>query len=321
VTVLDADTGANIGSPVSFNGLVVSEAQITPDGSRAIFFAYQPDTSGTSSTGIGGTSTVVINTATGARVGNVVTLAGMPAWDPSDPSAVPTLPQLSPDGSRVVVTTYTSDSTSGSTAHVAIINTSTGLQVGNTIVLAGGGDNEYESLLFTGAGNRALILTYAGNSDTGYTTRYALVDTATGAQLGATRTFTSSWQPSYVVLSGDDTRVTVFADTDAATNVSSFDVATGAQVGSTRSYTGTGWSWYADDDPARAVITTTNGTSTNVTVLDTKTMTEIKTIGLSGNRFVSLLSADASRAFVTSTTGTSTTVTVLQISQSGTTSV
>ncbi len=80
------------------------------DGRRALITTY--DTTGSAS--------LVIDTTSGAQIGTAVTLSGSPSGSPV----------ATAEGSRVYVTTYVQDPTTGFTTRVAVIDTDNGNQVG-----------------------------------------------------------------------------------------------------------------------------------------------------------------------------------------------
>lgn len=305
VTFLDTATGGSAGPAVSVAGLGWG-ATLNHDGSRAVISAVT-GTVGQAGDYSGLTSTVtVLNTATGAHVGNPATFTGREAVQS---------PLITPDGSRAVVSFVTLNGlTSGGSAavynyqsSVAVINLATGNQVGVTSTVAGiaeslGTDGTVLGARLVANGTRALLValnpTLNGSTVTANST-VALIDTATGMQVGQTASLdvmalalvtadgshvwvfkadfasaldtTPQLSPVMVIdaLTGAQTSVAnsvsgrlvglnstgsrgvVVAANGANTTIKTFDTATGAQVGSSISVTGT-----IDnvDSPGRAIV-------------------------------------------------------------------
>jgi YVTN family beta-propeller protein len=114
----------------------------------------------------------VIDTTTGAQAGTGVTLTG-----------VPLVPLVSADGARAVTGAVRKN-----IVQVAVIDTATGAQLGTTVAVAGE-PGWFGGLFISADGNRALLVTETSNPFTGApnATNVTVIDTATGAQVGATR--------------------------------------------------------------------------------------------------------------------------------------
>lgn len=76
-------------------------------------------------------------------------------------------PQLSADGSRALITTGVFNLATGTTTQVAVIDTTTGTQIGKTLILPGAPSG---SPLLTSDGTHAFITTFVTDPITGYTT-------------------------------------------------------------------------------------------------------------------------------------------------------
>jgi hypothetical protein len=150
--VINTATGAQVGVPITVAGEVYNAQLLRADGTRALISTAVYD----SRTSIFTTRASVIDTTTGATIGNPVTVTGYLASGPV---------QVNRDGTRAVIAT-----TSGSTTQVAVINTTTGTQVGTTINLTG-----YGYTLMSTDGSRAIVATGSGSK-----TQVAVIDTATG---------------------------------------------------------------------------------------------------------------------------------------------
>ena len=248
-------------------------------------------------------------------IGNITltgTLTGYPSGSPV----------VSADRTRALITTDVGNSTT----RVAVINPTTGTQIGSTLTLTGTTLTPYDSTyppVMSADGTRALITTTT-NSTTGTTTRVAVINTTTGAQTGTTLTLTG--EPSVnLALSADGSRalITTRAYDPAAgnytTRVAVINTAAGTQTGTTVTLTGDPSTPLFSADGTRAVITTTPyiydpaTNATRVAVIDTITGAQTGTTFtlpglLSGSP---VLSANGTRALITtyvddSATGTST---------------
>ena len=157
--------------------------------------------------------------------------------------------------------------------------------------------------LMTADGTRAVIVTPV-TSGTTKTTRVAVIDTATGKQVGSTLTLTGG-APS-AALSSDGTRAFV-TTTDPKTNstrVTVINTATGTQIGTTASGTGSPTdATLLSADASRYQVITQAGPgsqSTQVTIVDTTTGTETGTVFVTGLLMTAQqLGADGSRVLVT----------------------
>ncbi|MBX7432640.1 hypothetical protein JDV09_11070 [Mycobacterium sp. Y57] len=309
MTVIDTATGKQIGDTVSVAGTVTDTTPLSPDGSRALLVAE----------GAGITRVAVVDIATGTQAGNTIALAGASVW-----------PQFSADGSRALIVTHGNDPQTNTaathvtvidsgtgtpvgagvtvdggpttllaadgayravivtetydsaaqmdTAHIAVIDTASGAQIGAVTTVAG---RPYSPLLqrLTADGAHAVITTGAFDLDTGVTTeRTVVIETATGTQSGATVVLEGSSFPGTPLVSPDGTRVVRVATTDAAfggnTWITVLDPATGAQIGTTTALTGTPVWPTLTADGSRAVVTTYLSDHTQVAVIDVATGTQ-----------------------------------------------
>ena len=157
--------------------------------------------------------------------------------------------------------------------------------------------------LMTADGTRAVIFTPV-TSGTTKTTRVAVIDTATGRQVGSTLTLTGG-APS-ATLSSDGTRafVTTIDPNTNSTRVTVINTATGTQIGTTASGTGSPTdAQLLSADASRYQVITQAGPgsqSTQVTIVDTTTGTETGTVFVTGLLMTAQqLGADGSRVLVT----------------------
>ncbi|TDO17549.1 DNA-binding beta-propeller fold protein YncE [Mycobacterium sp. BK086] len=289
VVVVDTTTGAQVGDTLSLAG-AVSGTVVSSDGTRAVITSSGSDAvTGSTSTGV-----TVVDTDTGAQVGDTVSVAGVGS----------TL--LTANGSRFVVTAMPYHSPFGSedgSTSIAVVDTKTGVQVGDTVFVAGDG-----STLLTANGSRAVVTATPFGSDDGPTT-VVVVDTKTGLQVGEPVTVAGGGS---TVLSTDGSRALVTArvfDTTVyrvtSTSWAVIDTATGDQVGSTFSLTGDG-STVLSANGSRAVVAAGvydpaiyGVSATSWAVIDTATGDQVgSTFGLTGAGST-VLSADGSRAVLT----------------------
>ena len=308
VAVIDTTTGTQIGDTTVVAGSP-GGTQYAADGTRIV----QTTSGYDDATGAYATRVAVIDTVTGTQVGTTTALAGYSRGT-----------QLSADGTRVVQTAQESiyDNTTSTytyTTRVAVIDVTTGVQVGSTTT-SSVTQNNSGGTQFTADGTRAIHTTQEETFVNGwrtYTTRVAVVDTATGAQVGTTTTLAGYSHGTR--LSADGTRAVqttseetyangVYTDT---TRVAVIDTATGTQIGDTTVVAGSSSGTQLSADGTRAVqstadtaYNTTTGVYTytsRVAVIDTATGTQIgTTTALAGYSGATQLNADGTRAVSTS---------------------
>lgn len=182
---------------------------------------------------------------------------------------------LSPDGTRAVITTdATNWNVGGFATQIAVINTTTGKQVGVTLALDG---------LLTGSpplvspdGTRAVITVRPAGDGA----RVMVIDTASGNQVGST--FTLAGQdgtPTFLTADGRRAVVTTTSNDaiSGGTRLAVIDTATGTQIGTTLVSPRGSSVLSAGGD--RALVITTGGDAnvgftTRVTVIDTTTASQ-----------------------------------------------
>ena len=304
VITIDTATGAQVGATVTVAGLPIGfdptsghlplPIQLVANGTRAVVTTAPTGTT---------TNYAVINTTTGAQIGSTLNLTGTVIFNVEDTDTYLT-PLFNDDDSRAYLTTVTGSTSGGYTTRIALLNTETGAQVGNTIVLTGAPATYVGDSNLVAAGNRAAYFTNVIDSKGNYTTRVAIINTDTGAQLGATRTFTGTYA-AYVQIS-DDNKVTVLADTDTTSKLSVYNAVTGAQIGKTLTFSGSTWTWVTlTTEPNRALAFTVSGTTTKVTAVDLTTATTIgSTLTLPGGLYYVYRDDANDRAVVTFQSGT-----------------
>ena len=166
VTVINTTTGNQTGATLTLTGRVDSPPVLSADGTRALI----ANNAG---------SAVIINTATGTQTGPTLTLTGQPA----------AFQLVNADGTRALITTRVTNLSNAieDTTLVTVINTATGAQIGTTLTVPG-----YGASLLTADGTRALITTAVYDRSVllndRHSTRVAVINTATGQQIGTTLT-------------------------------------------------------------------------------------------------------------------------------------
>ncbi|WP_264004964.1 beta strand repeat-containing protein [Mycolicibacterium sphagni] len=168
-TVLSTTTGA-VTATINLDGASAGAPTFSSNGTYALVSSY-----------VGGTTNnttyyALINTTTGTQVGSTITITGQ-----VDDNFNPT---FSTDNSHVLIGTWsTNGATSGdtNTTTYTVLSTTTGA-VTATINLDGASAG---APTFSSNGTYALVSSYVGGTPNN-TTRYALVDLLTGAQIGTT---------------------------------------------------------------------------------------------------------------------------------------
>jgi hypothetical protein len=152
-------------------------------------------------------------------------------------------------------------------------------------------------------GTRAVVVAVDDNWDAGvHTTQVAVMDTATGGQIGTTLVLDgAALNPP--VLTADGTRAVItVADYDSVygTRVTVLDLATGTQVGTAVALYGGSSKPVLSADGSRALITTNDGSTSGgawLSIIDTSTGA-LQGASLHFSSAPSVLSADGSRAVV-----------------------
>ncbi|MDT5096027.1 MAG: hypothetical protein QOH60_5390, partial [Mycobacterium sp.] len=197
VTVINTSTGAEVGTGLTLtpNGRSIVTS-LTPDGTHAL---VTTDRRYIGDPGVPSTPVAVIDTITGSQVGTTLDLIG----DTYAP------PAFTPDGTHALITTSEDNAATGvSATRVITINTATGAEVGTTVFLSGvlaSGVGNPIGVVLSPDGTRALVATSPNTG--GSTSRAAIIDTATGTQIGSAVTINGAvsglkWSP-------DGTRVFV----------------------------------------------------------------------------------------------------------------
>jgi Tol biopolymer transport system component len=124
IAVVDSTAGQQVGADVIAPGELWSWEQplVTADGTRVFMITHSPIDEFDN-----WTHAVVIDTVTGSQAGTTVTLAG---FSPG--------PMITADGDRAtIITSVPASAKHGSSTHIAVIDTTTGDQLGTTIRLTG----------------------------------------------------------------------------------------------------------------------------------------------------------------------------------------
>lgn len=299
IAVLNLTNGAQLGTTLTENAAATTE--LSADGTRlAIATVTQDGTTHKYSTTL-----KLVNTATGAIVGAPATVTGVDRQTP----------QFTADGSRAIFTVFPVNSDGRFTAvTVHTFNAATGARVGSAVTVSGV-PNGLNSVELSPNGQRAVISAITGDSSSGPTTNYVVLNTATGTKVGATISvagvaaefengaeFSSDGTRAYVdtlAVSGSGAETTRFAV---------IDLVAGAQVGKTLSLAGNshGWEEYSDDG-ARVLITAdvwSGAEATRVALVDAKTGAQVgATSVFTGDDVWAVYRRSASRVLVMSTVG------------------
>lgn len=313
----DATNVAVIGT-ISLAGHQWGPPVLSADGSRAVI------------TRSDGGATAVIDLASGTQISN-----GQSGINSSAGTT-----ESSVDGTRTLVYTIVGTSSTGFTTQVTIVDVTTGVQIGTTFELAG--DGSAYGPMSNHDGSRALITTRDWNPNTNLITiRMAVMDTATGEQVGDTVIPIGEPSP---MLSADRTRALMFDSVSdptsgSATHITVIDLDTGTHTATTLTgawrvpFVGTDYRPQLPDANGSRVLIVSDVPDPNnmgrpttlVAVIDTIVGAQIgTTLTLLGNEFGSrLVSLDHSRALmVTNTfdgrTGVNTTLLSLIDTRNGT---
>ncbi|MGJ6126467.1 Ig-like domain-containing protein [Mycolicibacterium sp. Y3] len=205
-------TATTVGT-ITVNG-VAHDAYFSADGTRAVVV--------TKAAAGGVVAFSVVNTVTGAKVGNFITLSG----------TAPSFVAFSADGTRAVIAT--SDDYSKN-VRVAILDVATGAQVGTTYTSSNYlGDKAVGPAVQTNAdGSRVAVATTGLSGDAKPSGRLVLINTATGALVYDTGQVVGTAASSF---SADGSRAAVvtggqIGGVSAATTITVVNVATGATIG------------------------------------------------------------------------------------------
>lgn len=255
VTAIDLATGAQTNTTLTGAWIPPLGADYGPqlssaDGSRVLLIGGVSNPT----TGAADTQLAVIDTIAGAQIGTTLTLPGQEFGSKL----------VTADGSRALIVTNIYDGrTSTNSTRLAVIDTTTGMQIGTTTTLTGflNGPVKFSA-------DRAVVATISSNfATTGHaTTEAAVINTTTGTQVGTTLILDDG--TGEAILSADGTRAVV----NDGTQLAVIDTATGTQIKPT---VGGGNAAQLTADGSRAVVTTpiynrfTNTYKTKVAVLRT----------------------------------------------------
>ncbi|OBJ45274.1 hypothetical protein A5630_14125 [Mycolicibacterium mucogenicum] len=283
LAVIDLATGKQTGTTLTLPGAVGVQL-LAADGSRALATTY----------GSGTTQVAVIDTLTGAQTGTTVSVTGNSLE----------APVLTADRTRALVTTSRPIWEAPDTTRVAVLDTTTGTQLGTTVEIAG---NELAPPVLNADGTRAAITNQIGDFASGYTTQATVIDVATGAQVGTTQGLQGEGI-SYgaPVFNAGGNRVVFLARTEGPVNtfttrLAVLDAATGAPVGTGLVVDGDG-ARELSADRTRMVITATSTdpvtqvTTTKLATVDLATGNQIGDVTLPGTWHSLLMTPDGGRA-------------------------
>ncbi len=284
VMVVDTATGGQVGTTFTLKGQTAAPTVLNADTTRAFVITHSDDSV------TGGTRVAVIDTATGSQVGGTITL-------PGDYGLV-----SGADEHHAVFSTLDGDWTTGFTTRVSVIDSATGGQIGSSVAIDGRPNG---AALTVGAsagqqspagGNHVLITTNDFGPADEPITRLAVIDTETGAQIGAvTLNGSAEWTPLVVSADGSRAILTAIKPGGRQSEVAVVDTATGQQIGTTLTFS----------DDAHTVTVGPSGGTALITMGDelafVDTATGVgSTISLPGAGLQKpLVSADGNQALIT----------------------
>jgi YVTN family beta-propeller protein len=298
LAVLDLATGKQTGTTLTLPGAVGVQL-LSADGSRALTTTY----------GSGTTQVAVINTLTGAQTGATVSVTG------SNLEA----PVLNADRTRALITTSRPIWEAADTTRVAVLDTTTGTQLGTTVEIAG---NELAPPVLNADGSHAAITNQIGDFASGYTTQATVLNLATGAQVGTTQGLEGEGVSfGAPVFNAAGNRVVFMARTEGPVNsfttrLAVIDAVTGAPVGSGVAVAGDG-ARDVSADRTRILITATSTdpvtqvVSTKLATVDLATGNQVGDVMLPGTWHSLLMTPDGSRAVTIAGNNTGTQVAVI----------
>jgi YVTN family beta-propeller protein/VCBS repeat-containing protein len=266
LSIINTKTNSVIGTPTAVDSAPESNwhwIAVSPDG-RQIYVSDLADRNVRSLTINYGVVPPIVRTGV-ALVGANVTITGYMIGQ-----------AFSADGTRAVITTDATDYRNGGSLYsqVAVINTTTGAQIGTTLFFSG---LPPAAPLLNADGTRAVItIAYGNRSET------TVIDTTSGTRVGTTVSVLG--QQAQTVLSAKGTRAVITTTSSdlasGGTRVAMIDTTTGAQIGTTVFVQGSqSVTWTADGDHVLITTRVGDGTDgfTRVTVIDTITGTQTGT--------------------------------------------
>lgn len=285
LAVIDLATGKQTGTTLTLPGAVGVQL-LSADGSRALTTTY----------GSGTTQVAVLDTLTGAQTGTTVSVTGNQLE----------APVLNADRTRALITTSRPIWETPDTTRVAVLDTTTGTQLGTTVEIAG---NELAPPVLNADGSRAAITNQIGDFASGYTTQATVINVATGAQIGTTQGLEGegiSYGAPMFNAAGN--RVVFMARTEGpvgtfTTRLTVLDAATGAPVGAGLVVDGDG-ARELSADRTRMVITATSTdpvtqvVTTKLATVDLATGNQVGDVALPGTWRSMLMTPDGGRAVI-----------------------
>lgn len=224
--VFDTVTGQQVGQTLALPG--EGSVDVSRDGSRAVLRAVQTD----EQTGVTSTRFASLNTTTGHQIGTTTLRSG--SWDYPYFTG-----PLGDDGSRAVIIRGLDLSTSYPSIEAQVIDTASGVQIGDTIALSGWSYGGFE---VSDDGSRVMLITnaYADGPYLGYLSRLTVIDAAAGVRIGSTTTL-DGFPDGGVRFDADTNRAVVTAmgskyvdgQRMSTTEVAIINPATGLQLGTT----------------------------------------------------------------------------------------
>ncbi|APE15205.1 hypothetical protein [Mycolicibacterium pallens] len=207
------------------------------------------------------------DSGTGAQIGDTVILDG----------SEPTLTYAA-GGTRAVVTNTVYTGYSHKT-EIAVVDITTGTQLGETRVLDG---RQFNSPLINADGVHVLIAVNKPSThiavDDVDTTAIVVIDTITGEQAG--KTLTVEGTRGYSLTDDDQTHLVITTSLSDLTHITTIDSATGEQTGATLTFPGQILSWpgpTTSADGAHVLFIVSAADETRVVLLDITTATQTGT--------------------------------------------
>ncbi len=244
--LINTTTGTQTGTTRTLNGGALTTAMFSSDSSHAIFY-----TGGLNGGGFPVDVVTVIDTRTGAPTASV-------QFNASSTSApfILNTPVFSPNGIYAIISA--SDATN---TYAAVINTTTGTQIGSTRTLSG--SSVGTTAIVSSDSSHVIILTEQGGTNTATAT---VIDTHTGAPTASVQFNCSLNTP---VFSPDGTHVIISATkgSSSTTDVAVFNTTTDTQIGGGRTLNGSFKTAEFSPDGSQAIIYTSTATTTTATVV------------------------------------------------------
>ena len=269
IAILNLSTGTKVGSTSTMSGVVSTDVVLSATGNRALLtvpYSY---------------TYTILDVASAQQLGTFTAHSDV---------------LISPDGSRIVATSY--NLSDGTGPYVRVLNGANGAQIGDTVLSTG-----YPPVALNSAGTRAIIPTSTG---------VAIIDTANGTRVGNLITD----KGSLLAISPNGNRALFSASTSTPTGYTStltvINTTTGAVVGTPVTIPGIIQLEISDLSDSRAILVSSQG-GHKITAVDLNTGQRIgATLPVAGVVQKTTLAPNSNRA-ITFTSGSTMVVTVYNI--------